>query len=89
MNRKGYVPTKGDLDWTRDLLGRLNDGGVWCYKDLPIMVVKVNANRVRLVVGDDILPGAFPILKSNVERLKTVLTLLHITIEGTPQGEGL
>ncbi len=78
--RTEYKPTEYDLSWTRDLIKRLTTGGVWCYKSLPIMVVKVSDNRVRIVVGD-LPPAAFPGLESNLGRLKAVLSKIGVTVD--------
>ena len=31
-------PSEYDLEWTKGLLGRMNEGGIWAYRSGPIAV---------------------------------------------------
>ena len=33
-----FKPTQYDLDWTKGLLRRMNEGGIWAYRSGPIAV---------------------------------------------------
>ena len=41
MSSKYWVPTKGDIEWTKNLLRSMKQGGIWATKD-AVNVFKID-----------------------------------------------
>lgn len=70
-----FKPTQYDLDWTKGLLRRMNEGGIWAYRSGPI-AVQVFPSKLEFRFC---LAGLEDLGKkdSNVEKLRIIMKKLN------------
>ena len=70
-----FKPTQYDLDWTKNLLSKMNEGGIWSYRSGPI-AIQVFPSKLEFKFN---LAGLEDLGKkdSNVERLRIVMKKLN------------
>jgi hypothetical protein len=75
-----YTPTANDIAWTKRLWAHLNVGGLWSYKNKPIVVRKDSEDRATLF--------SFKNDHDEIVRLEAVMKACHISTSNADEGEG-
>ena len=73
---KTYVPRTVDVRFMQNLVGSLTIGGVWSYKDQPIMFRKTAEKQMTLFLADGTLSQAE--VEEQVRRNKVVMAAAGI-----------
>jgi hypothetical protein len=72
-----YEPTAEDTAWMRSLVASLNIGGIWGYKDRPIVFQKTAERTMTLITA----PVDDREVDEQIERNKVVMRRAGITFE--------